>query len=684
MRKGGVAAENPFASPDDGEEQIPILAFEPDFPGRSMSLASSHQFARTGSVRFGDGPSHPYGMYPQGTMPRSPSIATQSTARVAHRHSNSLRRNGPQHPYALYPQGVSEDIDIDDDEEDDDMAPNNPVPVGFPGLGQSYQRRLGPDGEEQDIVGMYGHTEQLPPYSRYPEDGPEKVPLLAPEAPSALHSRAPVAGSDPTMDLMHTHIQPQPTQHPQSMTDASNLRAGRPHSMASMERMHSNSPEDSVLSNKSWKEKSWQEKRKTKFCGVPFWLILLAAFVLGFIAAVIGGVLGGFFSRWKHHAKPLNMSSTSLYDASAIATPVTATPPTGTYVISLSTPQETQAACLVESNQAAAWSCDLAGGPGEAIAVSIPPDTSQLGAFIFYASDNHQICYGTQMSFMETTFAPFITVQDNDDPQSGPAYYFSQFYDKLVVVPENALSTPSSSKSKRQIHLDGNWLQQKQVAQAGDRPWFCIWNNTFVEGFIFVERHVVETVAITATTPKPTANLSTSTSSSAPPAATANSAGPTSSVSYLTTTVTVASATVTYNGPASAYPGWAAEQQASHSSAVPNKNGDMAKTWGRKGKRQNMNGLYESLQLYPYVVKIEERRLPGNTVSPYCQQYQILNDGSYNWVPDANGNPIIINLSEQDPGYGAYQSAGIAGTKKEKRQDVVGGCHCQWSSGQSI
>jgi len=303
MRKGGVAAENPFASPDDGEEQIPILAFEPDFPGRSMSLASSHQFARTGSVRFGDGPSHPYGMYPQGTMPRSPSIATQSTARVAHRHSNSLRRNGPQHPYALYPQGVSEDIDIDDDEEDDDMAPNNPVPVGFPGLGQSYQRRLGPDGEEQDIVGMYGHTEQLPPYSRYPEDGPEKVPLLAPEAPSALHSRAPVAGSDPTMDLMHTHIQPQPTQHPQSMTDASNLRAGRPHSMASMERMHSNSPEDSVLSNKSWKEKSWQEKRKTKFCGVPFWLILLAAFVLGFIAAVIGGVLGGFFSRWKHHAK---------------------------------------------------------------------------------------------------------------------------------------------------------------------------------------------------------------------------------------------------------------------------------------------------------------------------------------------------------------------------------------------
>lgn len=299
-RKGGTATDNPFTSPDDGDEPMPTLAFEPDFTGhRSTSSASSHQFARTGSMRFGDGPSHPYGMYPQATMPRSPSITTQSTVRVGHRQSNSLRRNGPQHPYALYPQGVSEDVDDDGD----GMAPDNPVPVGFPGLGQSYERRLGPDGEEQDMIGMYGHTEQLPPYSRYPEDGPEKVPLLTPEAPSALHSRAPVAGSNPTMDLMHTHIQPQPTPRPQSMMDASNLREGRPHSMASMERMHSTSPDDSLLTNKTWKEKSWKERHKTKFCGVPFWLILLAAFVLGFVAAVIGGVLGGFFSRLKHHTR---------------------------------------------------------------------------------------------------------------------------------------------------------------------------------------------------------------------------------------------------------------------------------------------------------------------------------------------------------------------------------------------
>lgn len=53
------------------------------------------------------------------------------------------------------------------------------IPVGFPGLNNGYRRVLGPDGEEQDIIGPDGHTEQLPPYSRYPEEGPTKASLAA-------------------------------------------------------------------------------------------------------------------------------------------------------------------------------------------------------------------------------------------------------------------------------------------------------------------------------------------------------------------------------------------------------------------------------------------------------------------------------------------------------------------------
>ena len=299
---------NPFASPEDGDsplDRTPSMAshatanYAPGITHRSVSSASSSQFARTGSPRLGGGgPSHPYGMYTQGTMQRSPSIATQSTVRPPQRRSSV--RGGPQHPYTLYPQGVGED---EDDEEDQRQ---NPVPVGFPGLGNSYARIRGPDGEEQDLLGEDGHTEQLPPYTRYPEDGPEKVPLLA--VPSALHTQGPVAGNDPSMPLMHEHLAPAPTpqSRQQSMTDQSALdRQGsiRHPSMPNIERMATNRSrrsDDTDWTKKSWKEKTWKEKRKTRFCGIPFWWILLALCVLGFIAAVLGGVIGGYVSGAHH------------------------------------------------------------------------------------------------------------------------------------------------------------------------------------------------------------------------------------------------------------------------------------------------------------------------------------------------------------------------------------------------
>lgn len=292
---------NPFASPEDADgttERAHSLEFEPEtnFAHRTLSSASSRVYARTESPRFGAGPSHPYGMYTQGTVPRSPSVTTATSTIRQPSQRQSYSQSRPQHPYAMYPQGVG----VDDDELDDvdDQILPNPVPVGFPGLGQSYTRRIGPDGEDQGIVDEDGHTEQLPPYSRYPEDGPEKMPLL----PPTLHSRAPVAGTDPGMALMHTTLQPtQPVLPPQSMTDPSDLaRHSTAHSLARMMSSSSDGTVSKSWQEKTWKEKTWKEKRKTKFCGVPFWWILLSACVITFIAAVLGGVIGSFMAGGKH------------------------------------------------------------------------------------------------------------------------------------------------------------------------------------------------------------------------------------------------------------------------------------------------------------------------------------------------------------------------------------------------
>lgn len=324
--------------------------------------------------------------------------------------------------------------------------------------------------------------------------------------------------------------------------------------------------------------------------------------------------------------------------------------------------------------QQVAWSCDLAGSPAQAISVGQAPNAGSSGAFIFYADDDDSLNYGAQASFMQTNFSSFITVQDNEAVADGPAYYFQAFYDKLVVLPETALTAPSTNNKKRQqgIQLDQGWLQQKTAAQPGDKPWFCVWNNTLLEGFIYVQKPAASSTSLTTASAQSTTAPSYSSpmpTTSMTPIMTGPVGG--SPTDIITTTFTMPSTTGVWTGQLSAYSIWSsyAAQHDQDSGGNPNK------------RQTYEEGLYDTLQKYPYLVKIEERRLSGNTVTPYCQQYQVLNDGAYNWVQGPDGGPIIITLDEQDPGYAAYESAGIAGRRGKEKRLVPGGCHCQWVSG---
>lgn len=57
---------------------------------------------------------------------------------------------------------------------------------------------------------------------------------------------------------------------------------------------------------KTWSQKSWKEKRKTKFCGIPFGWILLVVGVVLFIVIVLSAAIGGFMSAQEHHNKKHN------------------------------------------------------------------------------------------------------------------------------------------------------------------------------------------------------------------------------------------------------------------------------------------------------------------------------------------------------------------------------------------
>jgi hypothetical protein len=348
-----------------------------------------------------------------------------------------------------------------------------------------------------------------------------------------------------------------------------------------------------------------------------------------------------------------------------IPTPTAGAPPTGTFALTLSTPSEIQSACLVSPDQQIAWDCDIV--PNDALAINVTMNNGSLGANIFYASADKNIVYGAQAPDMITPFAQFLSVRDNDAPDAGPAYYFAGLYNKVVVVPQDAFD-PDEKKFKRGYDYTAE-LDQRTTVAPGSFPWFCVWNNTLLEGFIYIEKNsnvlgAATTALSTSFTATPTTTFPTSPQPS----------------SFTTTASFGPGSSAVFTGPSSEYGSWLSVHRASATARASAGNGNQA--------RQAASDPWSQFAKYPYGIKLEERRTPGSSSSPaqaYCQQYQILWDGHANWRPSPiDQKPIKVWLDEQDPAYAAYKSTGIAvgGRYMRRARDVVStGCHCQWTSG---
>ena len=91
---------------------------------------------------------------------------------------------------------------------------------------------------------------------------------------------------------------------------------------------------------------------------------------------------------------------------------------------------------------------------------------------------NWSVLYGLQTPLLDTK--PMELVTDLDFKAYGPAYHFSARYDKLVILPPDELSL-GSGLTKRQ---DNKYRQRFEV-KPSDAPWYCYWNNTYIEGYIY-------------------------------------------------------------------------------------------------------------------------------------------------------------------------------------------------------
>lgn len=236
-------------------------------------------------------------------------------------------------------------------------------------------------------------------------------------------------------------------------------------------------------------------------------------------------------------------------------------------------------------------------------------------------------------------------VRDLDYKNYGPAYHFSARYDKIVVLRPEELSAGSALR-KRQL-TDDMPSRQRFTVQPGDYPWYCYWNRTYIEGYIYAEDN--STAASFAALPT---MWPTNTPSSTVP-----------------DTATFAAATPPPTGTTTTFPTAAAEVVPTSSSVA------------RRDAAADAAASSSRIPPYPRIVKIEERRLPDSP-QPYCQRMVLLDNGKIAPAPNGNDPAVALWLQEQDPSYAEYFSTTTAAADSkrdiERRSDPADSCHCQW------
>lgn len=246
----------------------------------------------------------------------------------------------------------------------------------------------------------------------------------------------------------------------------------------------------------------------------------------------------------------------------------------------------------------------------------IQSQNAQQGASIHSGSGANEYNYGSAP--IDTVFSMLQLVTDMDAQGKGAAYQFQMLYNKLVVLPSSTFNSSTSGYEKRAAPPP---LSRKTVVNTGlapgEQPWFCYWNGTLLEGFIYLDEANSKASTPAPDTPADDCVLSPDTMSSA---------------------------------------------SGNDSSQCPS------------------GGTSAPLPLYPNSIKVEERRIAGSP-APYCTQMQILNNGVAAPIEHpGTTNDVTVLLQENDPSFAAYSSAGLRRSRKAKRSLVSGSCHCQWLS----
>lgn len=351
------------------------------------------------------------------------------------------------------------------------------------------------------------------------------------------------------------------------------------------------------------------------------------------------------------------ITRTSLVDAVPI-TPTSAMPtiPAGSYKILLSEPTVSRRDCILDPAQQNAWGCNR----GAVMQLNINTGRDQIEAtFSNIDDDSNDFTRGVRYGVHPPEISEFVSMElmdATDHKDEGPAYVFHQSFHKVVVLSENDFPPPILA---RRLSLEGfdhgislnkrepiGWSSAK-YAQFGEKPWFCFWNDTLIEGFVFVN-----------------SNTTAATDSAA--------------LANTTTVLSEAVRATEITGQTSI--------AMSATLLVEDHDSSDNDTFSTAKALLSRAVVIDDLEHYTKLVKIEERRNWDNPIPPYCQQMLIHEDGIARPTTGEGESRVELHVEETNKfprASNADRRRGWFGklSNLEKRSsDSLSACGCAWFS----
>ncbi|KAK5072000.1 hypothetical protein LTR51_006484 [Lithohypha guttulata] len=581
-------------------------------------------------------------MYPQTT--RAFSIASRSTFAPGS-ETPFVSHGGPAHPYELYPQNTTPEG------EDEDITSNG-IPLGFPRT--NFQSSSGGSRSDVgDIVSSDGHIEQLPPYTRYADNTVAKGNM------ERFNSRRSLATAGASTHTSEVASQPAPP----SAADSTTLLRPREQFIEETE--------DQRARKEGWRG-SWKDKaQRHTIAGLPLWgLLAIIAIVIS--SATIGGIVGGVIGNRQGAQRAYANGAVKTIWLDAIPTtlgPEASPLPTGQFQIPFNQSHEVKECIPNVDTMGAAWGCmDIA-----YIGVNVFKNESSnrmMASFADFSVNTQDFRYGPQPPDFNGTSFPLQPMQDKDAGAWGVAMFFSVLFDKLAILPESALVPPAEKRS-----VDARVVARSIASYDGtplkpsDKPWFCFWNSTINEFFVYINQAAPNEPESTTTQHKLEKWTTSQTSLTTKATLLAST---TSGVAMLEKTMatspTQAPTTFAAYGPT--YAGAAASPT----------------TWNKRSYETSAANISN----YPKLIKMVEKRRPSDPavedyVKPYCQMMQVLDDWSIEpieTVPTICIEEVLYTTSSATATSNARRL--LRGRDYDDERDVVGDlesyCICEWTS----